>query len=59
VVEWLVNQRIEENLSPLYHDDDIGELSHFLEVDERDIPPTAGSLTTQPPDAAASPRIFY
>ena len=37
MVEWLLNQRLEEHLSPRHRDEDIRELSQFLDIDERDI----------------------
>jgi hypothetical protein len=45
---------------PTFEGPPLFSLSGKLPDDEdRDGPPNVGFLTIQPPDAAASPRIFY
>jgi len=58
VVEWLVDQRLEEHLSPRNHDDDIRELSQFLDIDKRDIPPKAALLKIQPSTRLLA-RVYF
>jgi hypothetical protein len=49
VFECRVNQHLEENLCSYHQQND----------EDRDGPQNVGLLTIQPPDADASPRIFY
>jgi len=49
VFECRVNQRLEDYFCSCYQQND----------EDRDGPRNVGLLTIQPPDADASPRIFY